>query len=357
MIDDIEVNATRKYNLTEIVEEGVEPPLEIRGDVFDRQRVMKNFDQLLVEEQQVFVLGVGGIGCSIAMALVRMGVETIYLLDRDFVDASNLNRQILFRRSDLGKSKVKAAAETLKEIHNLRTTIYDYHLDAVTHWSTVVEIARKCTVIFNNIDYGAVFDYAVNSLCKSLKIIYVAGSTYANNIEINLFSGQLNHSCWACENRTNDSFKLNVENDEKISVILKEKYSISGEQAQSIIEECLEQSNTSSKSFASIYQEKVLRLLLPEFIQQYQSIEFLPKDRSFPTRTVGSWVGVCVSGSCLIVNTWIQYLMKRRTINHSTISNWNQLNLSMFNGGYETVGYPNEQNPHCSVCINAKQIV
>jgi len=227
----VEVNATSKYNLDYIVADGEQAPSELRGDVFDRQRVMKNFHQYSVEQQHVFVLGVGGIGSSIAMSLVRMGVDTIHLLDRDFVDASNLNRQILFSLLDVGKSKVEVAAQHLKHMHNLRTNIYDYHMDAVINWSRVVEIAKKCTVIFNNIDYGAVFDYAVNSLCKSLNILYVAGSTYANNIEINLFSGQLNDSCWACNNNTNDSFKCTteeLENRNDIKLFLKEINCISG---------------------------------------------------------------------------------------------------------------------------------
>ncbi|CAF1278964.1 unnamed protein product [Adineta steineri] len=370
MSDEIEVNATSKYKLDYIVTEGKQPSPEIHGDVFDRQRVMKNFDQYSVEQQHVFVLGVGGIGSSIAMSLVRMGVDTIYLLDRDFVDASNLNRQILFSLLDVGKSKVEVAAQHLKSIHNLRTNIYDYHLDAVTNWSCVVEIAKKCTVIFNNIDYGAVFDYAVNSLCKSLGILYVAGSTYANNIEINLYSGLLNDPCWACNNNTNDSFKFNIEeieNRNDIQLLLKEICCISGEQAQSIIEECSNELNLHQPSvlqlstlFMPLYQQKVLKLLLPQSIQLHQSIEFIPKDRSFPTRTVGSWIGVCVSGACLIVNTWIQYLMKTKNSNSDTnqsFHNWSQLNLSMCNGGYDTVGFANEQTlQYCPICSNAKQI-
>jgi molybdopterin/thiamine biosynthesis adenylyltransferase len=363
----VEVNATSKHNLNYIVADGEQPPQEFHGDVFDRQRVMKNFDQYSIEQQHVFVLGVGGIGSSIAMSLVRMGVDTIHLLDRDFVDASNLNRQILFSLLDVGKSKVEVAAQHLKHMHNLRTNIYDYHMDAVTNWSRVVEIAKKCTVIFNNIDYGAVFDYAVNSLCKSLNILYVSGSTYANNIEINLFSGQLNDSCWACNNNTNDSFKFTteeLENKNDIKLFLKEMNCISGEQSETIIEECLHELNIILPSasqlstiFMPLYQQKVLNLLLPEYIQKYQSIEFIPKDRSFPTRTVGSWVGVCVSGSCLIINTWIQYLMKTRNSNiDPSFHNWNQLNLSMFDGGYYTAGFSNEQNLKCPICSNAKQI-
>jgi hypothetical protein len=142
--------------------------------------------------------------------------------------------------------------------------------------------------------------------------------------------------------------------------------SVSGEQSQSLIEECLNELNITLPSasqlstiFMPLYQQKVLNLLLPQCVQKHQSIEFIPKDRSFPTRTVGSWVGVCVSGSCLIVNTWMQYIMKTRNSNtdmNPSFHNWNQLNLSMFDGGYYTAGFPNEQNSRCPICSNAKQI-
>ncbi|CAF2959816.1 unnamed protein product [Rotaria sp. Silwood2] len=365
----LEVNATDKYDLDYVVSERQEPPPEIPGDVFDRQRVMKDFHQSLIEKQCVFVLGVGGIGSSIAMCLVRMGVDTIYLLDRDYVEASNLNRQILFSIGDIGRSKVEVAAQHLKDIHNLRTNIYHYHTDAVKNWSCVVEIAKKSMVIFNNIDYGAVFDYAVNSLCKSLGIIYVSGSTYANNIDISLYSGLLNDPCWACSNLTNDSFKFTNQESENINDIpsfLKEKCCISGEKSQLIIEECMNEMKIVLPfqlqfltSFMSLYQEKVLGLLLPQSIQTYQSIEFIPKDRSFPTRTVGSWIGVCASGSCLIVNTWVQHIMKTKNLTIDTnkpFHNWMQINLSMFDGGYYTTGFPNEQDRNCSICSSAKQM-
>lgn len=52
-----------------------------------------------MKKQRVFIVGSGGIGNSFAMALVRMGVGHITLLDMDVVDASNLNRQIMFKTS------------------------------------------------------------------------------------------------------------------------------------------------------------------------------------------------------------------------------------------------------------------
>jgi molybdopterin/thiamine biosynthesis adenylyltransferase len=84
-------------------------------------------------------LGVGGLGCSVALALVRLGFRKVILVDKDVVDAHNLNRQILFSRSDIGKPKVPQASRsspqpliTLRQVvaaerglqsHNLRTEI------------------------------------------------------------------------------------------------------------------------------------------------------------------------------------------------------------------------------------------
>ena len=50
----------------------------------------------------------------------RLGVSELVLVDNDAVSASNVNRQVLFSVSDVGRSKVEAARETL-ESHNIRT--------------------------------------------------------------------------------------------------------------------------------------------------------------------------------------------------------------------------------------------
>lgn len=43
-------------------------------------------------------------------------------------------------------------------------------MDAVARWASVVALARRSTVIFNCIDVGSVFDFAVNSLSKALEV-------------------------------------------------------------------------------------------------------------------------------------------------------------------------------------------
>ena len=149
------------------------PAAEIEGDVFDRQRCIVGFDQGLVEQQVCFVLGTGGVGQDAALALARLGVGKIIMLDCDIYEASNLTRQCLGSLADIGGRKVDVAARNLAA-HNLRSEVEVHHLDAMAEWPRVVELARGCSVVFNGIDIGPMWDFCVNSLCKELGIPYVA---------------------------------------------------------------------------------------------------------------------------------------------------------------------------------------
>jgi adenylyltransferase/sulfurtransferase len=69
-----------------------------------------------LSEIKVLIVGLGGLGSFVATELVRLGVKNLILVDNDKVSLSNLNRQILYKPSDVGKSKVLTAADRLKEI-------------------------------------------------------------------------------------------------------------------------------------------------------------------------------------------------------------------------------------------------
>ena len=65
----------------------------------------------------VFIAGAGGLGCPAALYLAAAGVGTIRLCDFGLVEASNLNRQILYTEADIGKEKALRAAEALRRVN------------------------------------------------------------------------------------------------------------------------------------------------------------------------------------------------------------------------------------------------
>ena len=86
---------------------------------YSKQIVLKKIGiigQKKISSAKVLVVGIGGLGCPLVLYLANTGLGSIGLVDDDKVDLSNLNRQILFNNTDIGKSKVVQAKRILNKI-------------------------------------------------------------------------------------------------------------------------------------------------------------------------------------------------------------------------------------------------
>ncbi len=93
---------------------------------FDRQLRLPGWNQKALKDSTVLIVGVGGLGTEIAKNLAMAGVGMLHLIDLDFIEHSNLNRQILFYDAEEGEPKSKVAARTLKKINPHSRYIWHY---------------------------------------------------------------------------------------------------------------------------------------------------------------------------------------------------------------------------------------
>ena len=87
---------------------------------FSKQIILKKIGvigQKKLKSAKVLVLGMGGLGCPLSIYLASLGIGTIGIVDNDKVELSNLNRQIIYNMSDIGKYKVDVAKNKIKLIN------------------------------------------------------------------------------------------------------------------------------------------------------------------------------------------------------------------------------------------------
>ncbi|MCK8826773.1 HesA/MoeB/ThiF family protein [Natroniella acetigena] len=83
-------------------------------DFLERQTEMFKINELeKLINSTILIAGAGGLGTHQALELQRIGIKKIYLMDYDRIELSNLNRQVLYGRADIGEFKAVKAKEVL----------------------------------------------------------------------------------------------------------------------------------------------------------------------------------------------------------------------------------------------------
>ncbi len=85
---------------------------------------------LKLQRSTVLVVGLGGVGSYALEALVRSGIGSVVIIDKDTVDITNINRQIIALHSTIGQDKCEVARRRIYEINpNCQVEAYKIHYD------------------------------------------------------------------------------------------------------------------------------------------------------------------------------------------------------------------------------------
>ncbi len=154
---------------------------------YSRHLIIPDFNidgQRKLKEAKVLVVGTGGLGSPLLQYLTAAGVGTIGLVDFDVVEASNLQRQVLFTIQDVGKPKVTAAIERLRAQNpyvNFRA--HETRLTA----ENALDIIKGYDVVADGTDNFAT-RYLVNDACVLLEKVNVYASIFRFEGQLSVFN-------------------------------------------------------------------------------------------------------------------------------------------------------------------------
>lgn len=151
------------------------------------------------------MVGAGGIGCELLKNLVLLGIPEIHIIDLDTIDLSNLNRQFLFGREHIKKSKAMVAKETASKF-NPNVNIVAHH-DNIMAEKYNVEWFKGFDIVYNALDNLEARRH-VNRICLAAKVPLIESGTAGFNGQVQVIVADKTE-CYDCNPKpTTKSFPV-----------------------------------------------------------------------------------------------------------------------------------------------------
>ena len=149
--------------------------------------------QLRLKQAKVMCIGTGGLGAPLGLYLAAAGVGRIGLIDFDAVDFTNLQRQVLFGTSDVGRPKISAAADRLRNLNpEIQIDTFEAHLTS----ENALDILKDYDIVVDGTDNFPT-RYLVNDACVLLGKPNVYGSIFRFEGQVTIF-GYPGGPCYRC---------------------------------------------------------------------------------------------------------------------------------------------------------------
>ena len=164
---------------------------------FEKQIILKKVGisgQKKINKAKVLIIGVGGLGCPLLSYLASSGVNNIGIVDHDKIELGNLNRQILFNTSDLGKYKVDQAKVKIKKIYN-QIKLKTYKIKITK--KNIESFLKEYDIICDGTDN---FDtrLLINDYCKKNKKILISAAISKFDGHLFKFNFKKKIPCFRC---------------------------------------------------------------------------------------------------------------------------------------------------------------
>lgn len=165
---------------------------------YSRQIMLPQFDvaaQEKLKAARVLVVGLGGIGCPVALYLAAAGVGRLVLADFDTVDTSNLQRQVLYTPADVGRGKAEAAAEKLR-LQNPHVEVAEFTVLLDT--GNAPELVAGVDLVIDGCDNFPTRD-VVNAACVATGTPLVSAAAIGLSAQLAVFDTRQPASpCYRC---------------------------------------------------------------------------------------------------------------------------------------------------------------
>jgi adenylyltransferase/sulfurtransferase len=149
--------------------------------------------QRKLKAARILLIGAGGLGSPLAMYLAAAGIGKLGLVDFDVVDTSNLQRQVIHKTSNIGKSKLQSAREFITEVNpNVEVVAYE----AAFTSENAMAIAREYDIIIDGTDNFPT-RYLVNDVSVLLGKPNVYGSIFRFEGQASVFAADRG-PCYRC---------------------------------------------------------------------------------------------------------------------------------------------------------------
>src|ERR1700674_1211185 len=149
--------------------------------------------QQKLKAAKVLLVGAGGLGAPLGLYLAAAGVGRIGLVDFDTVDATNLQRQILFGTKDVGRPKIAAASDRLRDLNpDIQIDTFETRLTS----ENALDLFKDYDIIVDGTDNFPT-RYLVNDACVLIGKPNVYGSIFRFEGQITIFAYQ-GGPCYRC---------------------------------------------------------------------------------------------------------------------------------------------------------------